>query len=199
MTNKETNKDTNKETNKDILNFVFEVGQLRRIKHEGWRVIGIEHPESVAEHSLRAAQIGFILAKLENYPNPDRVCTAIVFHDIGEARVGDIHKLAKRYITVDEAKATQEQLEALGELGSDIFQRWNEVETQETLAGIIAKDADLLEQAVMAKEYLEKGYVAAQRWIDNVAKALQTESAKQLLASLKEVNSYDWCLNLKSM
>ncbi len=26
-------------------------------------------------------------------------------------------------------------------------------------------------QAVMAKEYLEKGYVAAQPWLDNVAKA----------------------------
>ncbi|KOR35411.1 MULTISPECIES: HD domain-containing protein [Planktothricoides] len=189
----------NKDTNKDILNFLFELGQLRRIKHEGWRVIGIEHPESVAEHSLRAAQIGFILAKLENYPNPEQVCTMIVFHDIGEARVGDIHKLAKRYITVDEAKATQEQLEILGKLGDDLFDYWNQVETQETVAGIIAKDADFLEQAVMAKEYWERGYVGAQRWIDNVAKALQTESAKQLLASLKEVNSYDWCLNLKSM
>lgn len=189
----------NKDTNKDILNFLFELGQLRRIKHEGWRVIGIEHPESVAEHSLRAAQIGFILAKLENYPNPEQVCTMIVFHDIGEARVGDIHKLAKRYITIDKAKATQEQLEILGKLKNDLFDYWNQVETQETVAGIIAKDADFLEQAVMAKEYWERGYVGAQRWIDNVAKALQTESAKQLLASLKEVNSYDWCLNLKSM
>jgi putative hydrolase of HD superfamily len=190
---------TSKDTNKNILNFLFELGQLRRIKHEGWRVIGIEHPESVAEHSLRAAQIGFILAKLENYPNPEQVCTMIVFHDIGEARVGDIHKLAKRYITVDEAKATFEQLEVLGKMGDDLFHFWNQVETQETVAGIIAKDADILEQAVMAKEYLERGYVGAQCWIDNVAKALQTESAKQLLASLKEVNSYDWCLNLKSM
>lgn len=185
--------------NTDILNFVFELGQLRRIKHEGWRVIGIEDPESVAEHTLRAAQIGFILAKLENYPNPEQVCTMVVFHDIGETRVGDIHKLAKRYITVDEAKATQEQLEPLDELSDQIFDLWNQVENQTTFAGIIAKDADLLEQAVMAKEYLEKGYVAAQRWIDNVGNALKTDSAKQLLGTLETVNYYDWCLKIQSM
>jgi putative hydrolase of HD superfamily len=183
----------------DILNFVFELGQLRRIKHEGWRVIGIANPESVAEHTLRAAQIGFILAKLENYSHPEQVCTMVVFHDIAEARVGDIHKLAQRYITVEEARAAQEQLENLDELGDRIFDLWNQVETRNSAAGIIAKDADLLEQAVMAKEYLEKGYGAAQRWIDNVSKALQTDAAKQLLATLETVNSYDWCLKIKSM
>ena len=183
----------------DLLNFVFELGELKRIKHEGWRAIGIENPESVAEHTLRAAQIGFILAKLENHPNPYQVCTMVVFHDIGEARVGDIHKIAKRYITVAEAQATQEQLEPLGKLGDDIFDLWNQVENQNTPAGIIAKDADLLEQAVMAKEYLEKGYVAAQVWIDNVGKALKTESAQKLLASLKNVNYYDWCLRIQSL
>ena len=185
--------------NTDLLNFVFELGQLRRIKHEGWRVIGIENPESVAEHTLRAAQIGFILAKMEKYPYPDRVCTMVVFHDIGEARVGDIHKIAKRYIQVAEAQATQEQLEPLAKLGDEIFDLWNQVENQNTPAGILAKDADMLEQAVMAKEYLEKGYVGAQRWIDNISKALQTESAKELLSTLETVNSYDWCLKLQSM
>lgn len=183
----------------DLLNFIFELGQLRRIKHEGWRTIGIENPESVAEHTLRAAQIGFILAKLENYPNPAQVCTMVVFHDIGEARVGDIHKVAKQYIIVAEAQATQEQLEPLGKLGDEIFDLWNQVENQNTPAGIIAKDADLLEQAVMAKEYLEKGYVAAQIWIDNVGKSLKTESSQELFAILKTVNSYDWCLKIKSM
>lgn len=48
---------------KKIITFIFELVQLRRIKHEGWRLVGIDNPESVAEHSLRAAQIGYILAK----------------------------------------------------------------------------------------------------------------------------------------
>ena len=37
-------------TNKNIINFIFELKQLSRIKHEGWKIIGIEDPESVADH-----------------------------------------------------------------------------------------------------------------------------------------------------
>lgn len=69
-------------TSKDILNFIFELGQLKRIKHEGWRLIGVKFPESVADHCLRAAQIGYILAKMEKYENPFEVCSMVVFHDI---------------------------------------------------------------------------------------------------------------------
>jgi len=181
----------------DILNLFFEWGQLRRIHHEGWKVIGVTHPESVAEHNLRAAQIGFVLAKLENYPNPYEVCTMVVFHDIGEARIGDIHKLAARYIKADEEGATREQLAPLKEIGEHIFQLWSQVEYPNNRAGAIAKDADLLEQAVMAKEYIDRGYEAARHWIDNIEKALQTETAKRLLETLKRTKSYEWCLGKK--
>ncbi len=89
----------------NLINFIFELGQLKRIHHEGWKLAGVDTPDTVAEHALRAAQIGFILAKMEGYENPYEVCTMLVFHDIGEARVGDIHKVANRYVTVDEAGA----------------------------------------------------------------------------------------------
>ena len=52
---------------KEILKFFFEMGQLSRVKREGWRLLGMETPESIADHSLRAAQIGWVLAKLEGY------------------------------------------------------------------------------------------------------------------------------------
>ncbi|HEC89736.1 MAG TPA: HD domain-containing protein, partial [Thermoplasmatales archaeon] len=76
---------------KSIAQFLFELGVLRRIQREGWKLIGVKTPETVAEHSLRAAQIGYILAKLEGYPHPEIVSTMLIFHDIGECRIGDIH------------------------------------------------------------------------------------------------------------
>lgn len=111
-----------------ITNFIFEMAQLRRIKHEGWRVIGIEHPESVADHSLRAAQISFILAKLEKYENPHEVCSMLVFHDIGECRIGDLHKIAIRYAQADEERAVREQTQPLEETGKEILRLWCEVD-----------------------------------------------------------------------
>jgi putative hydrolase of HD superfamily len=185
--------------NKKLLNFFFELGQLRRIKHEGWRTIGIANPESVADHSLRAAQIGYFLAKLENYKKPEEIVTILVFHDVGECRIGDIHKIANRYIKVDEKRAVQDQIKDLGQLGKEIFKFWETAEFQKNTAGKIAKDADLLEQAVTAKEYIEKGYKFAQDWINNIAKKITTRSAKNLLKDLQKSNSNDWWQGIKKI
>jgi len=181
-----------------ITKLIFEWGMLRKIKHEGWRVAGIEHPESVAEHSLKAAQIGYVLAKMEKYPKPEEVCTMLVFHDIGECRIGDIHKVARRYVNADEERAVKEQLEGI-EFGKDIFNLWKAVDDENTTVGIIAKDADLLEQAFTAKEYIERGYEFAGDWIKNVGKRIKTKSAKELHEKLQKVHSNEWWQGLKKL
>jgi putative hydrolases of HD superfamily len=40
---------------KKIVNFIFELSQLKRQTHAGWWKIGIKHPVTVAEHVFRAA------------------------------------------------------------------------------------------------------------------------------------------------
>jgi putative hydrolase of HD superfamily len=50
---------------KELVRLIFETLHLKHVKHEGWRIIGVEHPDSVAEHSLCAAQIAYIIAKME--------------------------------------------------------------------------------------------------------------------------------------
>ncbi|MSR85048.1 HD domain-containing protein [Candidatus Uhrbacteria bacterium] len=182
-----------------IWKFIFELGQLRRIKHEGIRLIGVPNPESVAEHSLRAAQIGFVLAKMEGYANPAEVATMLVFHDIGECRIGDLHKVAARYVEADEMHAVQDQLAPLEDIGKEIFSLWNQVEEKNTQAGIIAKDADYVEQAATAKEFMEQGFTMAQDWITNTSRAVKTDSAKKLLGDILNMQSTDWWQGLKKI
>lgn len=177
---------------KKIIQFIFELGHLKRIKHEGWRVIGINKPESVSEHSLRAAQIGYILAELEGYENPHEVCSMVVFHDIGECRVGDIHKIASHYIQVDEEQAVKDQTQDIQAIGQNIFNLWHQAEFKSTKAGILAKDADMLEQAFTAKEYMEQGHKEAIHWINNISKHLQSKSAKALLKNMLSSNPNAW-------
>ena len=184
---------------KEILKFFLEMGQLSRVKREGWRLLGIEDPESIADHSLRAAQIGWVLAKLEGYNNPNEVAAMLIFHDIGECRVGDIHKLANRYITVDEARAVTEQVSRLDAAGDEILALWNQVEEHTTTAGIIAKDADLVELAVRAHEYMERGFKDASEWYEVARQRVQTNSAKQLLDQLPNVPSTSWWHGLKKI
>jgi len=184
-------------TDNDILNFIFELGQLRHIKNAGHRLIGVNQPYSVAEHNLRAAQIAFILAKMENYKNSYEVCTMTVFHDVEETRTGDVNKVMNRYITGDKLGAVHDQTENLDSIGKDIVHLWQQHEERTTTAGIISKDADLLEQAVMAKELVEKGYAYAQDWIKNIGMKLQTSSAKKLWEALQKSDSNAWWQGLK--
>ncbi len=179
------------------LNFAFELGQLRRVKHEGWRSVGVDYPESVAEHSCRAAQLAFVLAHMEGHEDPNEVVTMTLFHDIAEARTGDFHRIAKRYVSVNERKAVEQQCALLGALGEEILRLWLEVENRSTKAGKIAKDADELEQAIAAKEFIELGHPDAVSWIDNVEAVLETDSARKLLAELRTLSSREWWKQLE--
>ena len=184
-------------SNRHILKFFFELGQLRKIKREGWRFAAVEQPESVAEHTLRTAQIGYFLALLEKYKDPYEGCTIALFHQIGECRIGDLHKVAQRYIEVNEEKVVHHQLQPLAKMGESLMKVWKQGEYQKTEAGKIARDADLLELAVTAKEYVDRGYEEAMDMIHNTKKRLYTKSARQLLQELERVHSSDWWRNLK--
>jgi putative hydrolase of HD superfamily len=184
---------------KEILKFFFEMGHLSRVKREGWRLLGIEQPESIADHSLRAAQIGLVMAHLEGSANPHEVAAMLIFHDMGETRIGDIHKVANSYITADEARAVAEQTSRLGTIGPKIIDLWNQIEDRSSPAGIIAKDADLVELAVRAKEYMEQGYHDAKEWFEAAQTRVRTETAKKLIAELLTLSSNEWWHGLKKL
>ncbi len=185
-----------------ISNFIFELNQLKRQRHSGFKLAGVKSPDTVAEHVFRAAQIGYILAVMEGNVDPERVLALLIIHDNPESRLGDQNKVAARYVSKKEAeiKVLEDQLEGLGE---EIQSKWTayfkEYESRNTREGVVAKDADWLETAFQAKEYLDLGYLGSQEWIDNVEKALETESAKKLLAEMKESQFTDWYQGLKKM
>jgi putative hydrolase of HD superfamily len=181
-----------------ITNFVFEMGQLREERRSGWKLIRVAEKETVAEHSLRAAQIGYILALMEGYQNPEEVAAMLVFHDMSETRIGDIHKIARRYIIEEHGKeAVAEQTSPLHDMGESIRRLWMRVEERSDTAGIIAKDADYLDCAFTAKEYRDEGYERADDWIVNTGQALRTDSAKRLWEALQTTHSSDWWKELK--
>jgi len=186
---------------KKIVNFIFELNQLKKIKSSGWKLAGVDIPLSNADHTLRTAQIGYILAIMENCKNPEKVTTMLVIHENGETRIGDQNKIGAKYYNKKESEYTAftDQSKLLGE---KIENKWNnyfqEFEERNSQEGIIAKDADWLETAFQAKEYADLGY-PTQNWIDNVEKAIETDSAKKLLSKMKNTKFDDWWKDLKKM
>ena len=87
----------------------------------------------------------------------------------------------------------------LNEIGKEIFELNEEVQELKTKEADVAKDADLVEAAVQAKEYIDIGYTEAQNWIDNVKKIVKTLGAKKLVALIETTSSNDWWKGLKKI
>lgn len=192
---------------KKIINYIFEINVLKREKHNGFKMIGVRDLDSIAEHSLRASQIGYILTIMENERhgteiNPETVASMLVFHDNGEVRIGDLHKIAARYIDSSEAEARsfKEQIEQMPEeFSKRVWNYFEHFEKRDTKEAVIAKDADWLETAFSAKEHYDLGNEPAMNWIENVEKALETDSAKELVSEMKKTRFTDWWTGMKRM
>ncbi len=175
-------------------NFFFELGMMKKIAHCGTKFAGVKHPDTLAEHTCRAAQIGFALALAEN-ANPEKVAAMCLMHDIGEIRIGDAHRIAQRYLKTlpAEKKAVEEQTNPLPEpLKKHIRSLWQEFHGQKTLDAKVARDADLLETMLQAKEYFDLGHRAAKRWLENGSKYLKTKTAKHLFRAMQKTQFSDW-------
>jgi putative hydrolase of HD superfamily len=178
-----------------IKKFLSEIQMLARVDHVGVKLAGVENPNSLAVHSLLTAQIAYLLAELEG-ANSEKCAAMAIFHDNNETRLGDHNKVSSRYLDTSSAefKAEEEQLSLLPEAAAQKIQSlMNEKSDRQTKEGIIVKDADWLEVAIQAKIYLEKGYQGCQIWIDNVEKALETDSAKKILSAIKDEPDFINC------
>ncbi len=182
------------DSSKTLVNFFFELGLMKKFEHCGTKFAGIKYPDSLADHTARAAQMGMMIAFCEG-GNPEHVAMMCLFHDIGEIRVGDAHRIAMRYIKMQpgEQDAMMEQTEPLApQIKEKIRALWIEFHEQKTKDSHIARDADLLETMTEAKEHLDNGYKAAERWLKNGSKVLKTKSAKALYKRLTVTRFSDW-------
>jgi putative hydrolase of HD superfamily len=128
---------------KNIANFLFEAGMLKRTPRSGFQFLG-SGAESVAEHIFRTTYIGYSLGKLAPGVDTDRMIKMCLFHDLPEARTGDLNYVNKKYVEADERKAVEDLAQTLpfgGEIRELIFE-FIEGKTEEAK---LARDADQLE------------------------------------------------------
>ncbi len=183
----------------NLAQFLFEVGYLKRVRRSGWWLLGNKTPESVAEHSFRCTIIGYLLARSEKV-DASKVIMMCLFHDVHEARTNDLHKIAQKYINLEEAdaKASQEQLELLkGSVGKEVEDILSDLANQESMESIVAEDADILECAMQAREYQVQGYKDAIDWIERAKGRLRCESSKKLLLIIEHSDPNEWWKKLK--
>lgn len=179
---------------KSALNFFAEAGLLKRVRRSGWWVAGIDNPESVADHSFRTAVIGFYMAHIEG-ADPFKVLSMCLFNDIHEARINDLHKMGHAYIDFKDAekRVFEDQVKSLDQkVKEPLSSLRREYDGQETLESKIARDADILECLVQAKEYLDSGYQEAGHFFETAPSHLESDTAKKLWEQILSWDSSDW-------
>jgi putative hydrolase of HD superfamily len=176
-----------------LTEFVYEIGLLKRYKRSGWLVAGVAAPESIADHSFRAAVLAGVLAALEG-ASPERAILLSLFHDSQETRQTDLPYLAKRYVTrMPNEQVTADQVRGLPAPVADLITgSVAEYEQLTSLEARCARDADKLECLVQAIEYRDQGHHTIQPWIDSSLAALQTPSGKKLADEALATGSLDW-------
>lgn len=184
-----------------ISDYIFELNALKKFRHSGTKLAGVKEPDTIAEHAYRTAVIGYILAKAEK-ADAEKVMLMCLLHDNAETRITDLHKVARRYIDTKKPEKTayKEQLQNLPpEIAKTFWDGFVQYEDMTTKEGIVARDADMLETAFQAKEYLDTGYKACKDWIDNVEKCVKTGTAKKLVKIIRKKPFTDWWRGLKKI
>lgn len=175
---------------KNLANFLFEVGMLKRTPRTGFQFLG-SGAQSVAEHSFRTAVIGYTLANLDPEADVGRVLKLCLFHDIPEARIGDLNYVNKKYVRANEQQAIAD-LAATLPFGDDYRETLGDFAAGESREALIAHDADQLEMILALKEYKDLGNRYADEWYPFALRRLQTENARKLAETIWNTDSSRW-------
>ena len=181
---------------KEIANFLFEAGMLQKTPRSGFQFLG-SGDESVAEHILRTLFVAYTLCKLDPGVDEQRVFKLCLFHDLPEARTGDMNYVNKKYVEVDEEKAVRDLTQTLF-FGDEIESAIKEFNESKTREAIIARDADQLALILLLKECGDLGNKYSGEWIAFAVKRLCSENAKRMAESIVATDSTEWWFRDKS-
>ncbi|MDA8085522.1 MAG: HD domain-containing protein [Nitrospiraceae bacterium] len=179
---------------REIANFLFELGMLKRTPRSGFQFLG-SGGESVAEHTFRTACIAYVLGNLEEMAggriDKDRLLKMGLFHDLLEARTGDLNYVNKKYVRVDEPK-TRRELTGKIPFGPELDALLKEFAENETPEARLAHDADQMEFILALKECKDNGSRYADEWLGFAVKRLATGTAKKLVSVILDTDSSLW-------
>lgn len=189
-----------------ITNFFFETGTMRKLLRMHSQVLLTDDlSDNIASHSYRVALIAWILAKMEGV-DPYKVVMMALLHDITETRSGDHNWVAKKYVKIYEEEIREDQL---GQLPYKDFSEFlQEYDERESLESIVVKDADLLDEILLLREYSWQGNKESAAWLrrkksqDNPTgenmqmKSLKTESARKIGKSIMKTSPSAWWENI---
>ena len=186
---------------KSLVAFLFEIGNLRKvIRAHQQTLLSFDLSDTIASHSFRVALIGYFLAS-QLKTDANKVLKMCLLHDLEETRSSDHNWVHKRYVKVFEEEIMEDQLKNLP-TSQELLKISKEYQKRKTLEAKIAKDADLLDEIFLLREYVWQGNKEAKEWLKEGSQKSQQEKlmftnlAKQIAKEAKKQDPSFWWENI---
>lgn len=185
-----------------VVNFLYEIGTMRKLmRMHRQALLTDDMSDNIASHSYRVAIISWFLAKEEGADLYKTIMMSML-HDMAEIRSNDHNWIHKKYIKVFENEINEEQLGSLPY--PDLKDLILEYEKRESLESILVKEADLLDQILLLREYEQSGNKEATIWlygkggakINAQLEKLKTKTGKKIGKSIYDIKPSDWWNNI---
>ena len=177
---------------KALVDFLFEAGFLKRLARSGYPYLG-SGDESVADHTCRTLFAAYVLGRLSDGVDMEKLLKICLFHDFPEARMGDLNYVQKKYVESKEEKVLSELTDRLP-FGEEIAALVREFNDKKTPEAILANDADQLDLLFHVKEQADMGNPQTGPWMEYAFQRLCTDPARQLARLAMKTDSTDWWL-----
>jgi putative hydrolases of HD superfamily len=143
-------------TTTNLLHFFKISGRLKTEPRRGWVVkLGMEHPESVADHSYRVVLMTMVYSDARGL-DTEKALRMAMLHDLAEAVVGDSipGEREPREKKKLESSGLRKMLKELPEgLSKAYYSSWLEFEEGESAEAKLVRQLDKVEMAIQASEY----------------------------------------------
>ncbi len=148
---------------------------LKDTLREGWLRIGVEHPESVADHSYAVALLAWRMARQSGL-DERRVLLMALLHDFHEARLGDIPRPDKLKLGQEAVEAAERETEAAQwPEDPEILDLLGELRRGESEEAKLVQAVDGLELLIQARRYAAEGHSQAQDFIDTFLRSPEAD------------------------
>ena len=144
-----------------LFDFFYTIFELKKVSRKGWKEkVGIEKPESVADHTYGTAIIAMILSDIKNLDTEKMIKMALL-HDLAESIIGDFtpNEISKENKKIIENETMENILNKLPVNVSEQYSTiWKEFQESETDEAVLLHDIDRLEMAIQAAKYSAEGH-----------------------------------------
>lgn len=172
-----------------LFDFFYTILELKKTPRKGWKEkVGIDKPESVADHSYGTAIMAMIFSDIEK-TDTEKMLKMALLHDLAESITGDFtpNEISKENKKIVENEVMRDILSKLPSNIAEPYRKtWQEFQEGKTKESLLMHDIDRLEMAIQAAKYYSEGYSKEklQEFIESAKKEIKSNDLLNLLDTI---------------